>query len=165
MGRRRVPRRHRRVLGVLYFVQRSLLFPAPRATLAELGSRAELVRIPMFNTEAVALFLAPRPAAGKAPLMLFTHGNGELANQWLPELRADARARRRGAAGRISGLRPRAGFAIREGHYRSGAGRVRMGRRRSARHPSRIIAYGRSLGGTVAARLAADRRVAALILE
>ncbi len=152
-------------IAVLYFVQRSLLFPVPGRQPSGPADRAEVVRIRMFDTEAVALFLAPRTAAGPAPLILFTHGNGELADDWVHEFQP---ALERGVAvmlveypgyGRAPGAPSEKGIteAV-QAAYGWAAADPRVA-------PSRIVAYGRSLGGAAAARLAADRRVAALILE
>lgn len=151
-------------LGVLYFVQRSLLFPVPARTPPDPGARAEIIRIPMFDTEAVALFLSGH-APGPSPLIIFTHGNGELADDWLD---AFDPPRRLGMSvllveypgyGRAAGA-PSEKAIVDTVHAVHGwaAADPRV-------DPSRIVAYGRSLGGAAAARLAADRRVAALIVE
>ena len=73
-------------LALLYLAQRSLLFPAPAYRHGAAPGRAEIVRLPLGGGEAQALFLAPAALfKGPAPLLIFMHGNGELADQWLPD--------------------------------------------------------------------------------
>ena len=73
-------------LALLYLAQRSLLFPAPAYRPGAAPGRAEIVRLPLGGGEAQALFLAPAALfKGPAPLLIFMHGNGELADQWLPD--------------------------------------------------------------------------------
>jgi pimeloyl-ACP methyl ester carboxylesterase len=105
------------------------------------------------------------PVTGPAPLLLFTHGNGELIDYW-PEAFDEPRSW--GLAvllleypgyGRSEG-RP-SERTIRDAVFAADAWA------RSARDldPTRIVPYGRSLGGSAAAILAAERPVPALILE
>ena len=142
-----------------------MLFPIPRYVPGDPGDRAEVVRIKGFDTEATALFLAPQTPAGRAPLMVFMHGNGELADHWVSEFDP-----------------PRAwGVAVLlleyPGYGRAPGSPSEKSITEAARtaydwaaadpriDPARIVAYGRSLGGGAAGRLAVDRKVAALILE
>lgn len=152
-------------LAVLFLVQRSLLFPIPAYAPEDPGPHAEIVRINRDGKEATALFLAPRNPAGPAPLIIFTHGNGELADDWIPAFEPP---RTWGAAvllveypgyGRAPGS-PSEKSITEAVHaaYDWAAVDPRI-------DPAQIVAYGRSLGGGAAARLAVDRRVAALILE
>src|SRR5512145_1419002 len=71
-------------LTLLYLVQRSMLFPAPPPMPASPGSRAEVVRAKTNGDDAYGLFLAGS-TPGPAPLLIFTHGNGELADYWIDE--------------------------------------------------------------------------------
>jgi fermentation-respiration switch protein FrsA (DUF1100 family) len=158
----------------LFLVQRSMLFPAPRIGLTPEPLAGELVRVPHDDGEAVAIVMPPVPSAGigtdsarsdPAPLMMFLHGNGEVADFWIHEFDV-----------------PRSwGWAVMLVEY-PGYGRAPGSPTESsitagvlalydwaAADPrfdaSRMVAYGRSLGGAAAARLAARRQVAALVLE
>jgi pimeloyl-ACP methyl ester carboxylesterase len=100
-----------------------------------------------------------------APVMVFTHGNGELIDHWLPHLDEPRRW----------------GFAVLlveyPGYGRSGGSPSEASITKTmlaaydalAARPdadvSRLVAYGRSLGGAAACALAARRDVAALVLE
>ncbi len=152
-------------LALLFVVQRSMLFPMPAYSPGDPGDAAEVVRITRDGIEASALFLAPHAPNGPAPLIIFTHGNGELADFWIEDFEV-----------------PRSwGFAVLLLEY-PGYGRAPgapseksiMEAARAAYDwavadprvdPARIATYGRSLGGGVAARLATERPVAAVILE
>ena len=73
-------------LAALYLAQRSLLFPVPAYRPDADPGRAEIVRLPLGGGEAQALFLAPSGRFdGPAPLLIFMHGNGELADHWVPD--------------------------------------------------------------------------------
>ena len=84
-------------LAVLYVAQRSLLFPMPPDIPAAPPAGAEEVRVTFDGGEAYALFLppdspklqrsegGPRGQRGNAPLLMFMHGNGELADYWTRE--------------------------------------------------------------------------------
>jgi fermentation-respiration switch protein FrsA (DUF1100 family) len=151
-------------LTLLYLVQRSMLFPAPPAMPAGLGGRAEVVRVKTDGDDAYGLFLAGA-VSGPAPLLIFTHGNGELADYWIDEF---DEARQSGI-GVLLAEYP--GYGAAPGSpseasivqstlvlYDWAASDPRI-------DPKRIVAHGRSLGGGAAARLAVERPVAALILE
>ena len=150
---------------LLFFIQRSLLFPVPAFSPADPGPAAEIVRVSRGGTEASGVFLAPRQTSGRAPLIMFMHGNGEIADLWIEDFEA---ARSRGLAvllveypgyGRAPGApSERSIMAATHALYDWAAADARI-------DPQRIVAYGRSLGGGAAARLAVDRTVAALILE
>ena len=151
--------------ALLFVVQRSMLFPMPPAMPGEPDAGVEVVRRDADGVDAFALYLPPRRVEGPAPLMMFMHGNGELADYWVDEFEV-----------------PRAiGFGVLLVEY-PGYGRAPgspsetsitaatralfdWAAQDSRIDPKRIVAYGRSLGGGAAARLAIDRPVAALILE
>ena len=65
----------------------------------------------------------------------------------------------------IPGLRARAGLAIGEIDHGISARTYDWAQHDPRIDATRIVSYGRSLGGGAAARLAVDRKVAALILE
>ena len=153
-------------LGALYLAQRSLLFPAPLRPPPVSPGRAEIVRLPLARGEARALFLAPEDSfAGPAPLVIFMHGNAEIADDWLPVFEevstwgVAALLLEYPGYGRSTGTPSEQSInAAAQAAYDW----ARDDRRIDAK---RIVPYGRSLGGGPAARLAADRKAAALILE
>jgi fermentation-respiration switch protein FrsA (DUF1100 family) len=152
-------------VSVLFVVQRSLLFPAP-AGIAPVSESAQVIPLSTKAGSIPALYLAPlRPASGPAPLLLFTHGNAELASDWITafdEPRTWGWAvllieypGYGGAPGEPS-ERSITDVALAAYDWATGDPRV---------DSTRVVAYGRSLGGGPAARLAAERPIAALILE
>ena len=149
-------------------IQRSFIYaqpPVPPRSPAE--GRAD-VRVAWVGPErgTEVWLLAPRGrVAGPTPFLIFTHGNGELIDDWLDGFEI-----------------PRAwGLGVMLVEY-PGYGRSR-GRpsERSIRQamlaaydflatqpdvdPGRIVAYGRSLGGGPASALVRERPVAGLVLE
>jgi pimeloyl-ACP methyl ester carboxylesterase len=152
-------------LGSLFLVQRRLLFPIPARTpnLAESG--AEVVRLAIAGGASYGLLLPAAGAPGRAPLIIFTHGNAELAADWtamFDEVRA---------WGVWVLLVEYPGYGGADGAPTE----VSIGQAVHAAYDwaladprvdaKRVVAYGRSLGGGAATRLAADRKLAALILE
>ena len=163
-------------LALLFVAQRSLLFPMPRAIPATTPPGAEEIRVRFDGGEAYALFLPdsptlrrsegdPRGPQGKAPLLMFMHGNGELADYWTGEF---DEPRAWGAAVLLVEY-PGYGRAPGAPSEKSITESVRAlydwAQADSRIDPARIVSYGRSLGGGAAARLAVDRKVAAVILE
>jgi uncharacterized protein len=152
-------------LGLLFVMQRSMLFPAPADVPRIPPPGSAEVRVRHDGGEAYALYLAPMEPAGRAPLLMFMHGNGELADYWVEEF---ATARRWGFGvllveypgyGRAPGSpseRSITGASLALYDWAANDARV---------DPKRIVAYGRSLGGGAAVRVAVNRPVAALILE
>ena len=153
--------------ALLYIGQRSLLFPAPPLT----GAPARPADAQSFwlDTSAgrVELWWLPPPGSWPAPVpvLLFTHGNGEIIDYW-PAAFDEPRAWGIGVIlleypgyGR-SGGRP-SESAIKEAILAADG----WARQRAEIDASRIIPYGRSLGGSAAAFIAAERRAPALILE
>ncbi len=160
--------------ATLYFYQDHLIFPADMAPAAPKVAPpgAELLSIPIEPGGQVEAIYWPATAAGSAdltpppkPVVIFCHGNAEIADFQDDIARSYARL----------------GFAVMVPEYR--------GYGRSAGRPSeaaivadtvhlhdlllarpeidrsRIVIHGRSIGGGVAAQLAARRPPAALILE
>ncbi len=153
-------------VSAMYFGQRVIMYPAPRSTPPPARDRAEIVRLDLAAGPVEALLLAAEGgAATPAPLLIFTHGNGELADYWIDEF---GEPRRWGWAVLLleyPGYGRSAGNPS-EASIRAAALAAYDWARHDPRIDStRIVAYGRSLGGGAAARLAAERSLAALILE
>lgn len=147
-------------------VQRRVLFPAPPAAPVSPAQAREEIRTARVGPDGVeAWFLPPRGTDGPAPAVIFTHGNGELIDHWL---------------GPLSSL-PAEGVGLLlveyPGYGRSG-GRASEASIRAALTAAfdhlvaqpevdgaRVVAWGRSLGGAVAAGLSVRRPLAALVLE
>jgi uncharacterized protein len=153
--------------AVLYVGQRSLLFPAP--PLAGSPARPDDARPIWLDTSIGRVEMWWLPPIGTWSslhgVLLFTHGNGELIDYW-PEAFDEPRAWGLGVLlleypgyGRSAG-RPSEG-AIREAILAADG----WARGQADIDRNRIIPYGRSLGGSAAAMLAAERPVPVLILE
>lgn len=151
-------------LLMLYAMQRSMLFPVPEPFSGDPDQHAEAVRVKTGGDEAFGLFL-PSRTGGPAPLMMFTHGNGELADYWVDEFEVP----RQLGFGVLLVEYPGYGRAPGSPSEQSIMNASRALYDWAASDPRidarRIVAYGRSLGGGAAAQLAVERPIAALILE
>ena len=152
---------------LLFFAQRSMLFPVPPVAAAPPPpADAEQIWLTTSFGRVEAWYLAPvGPHDGPRPLLIFTHGNGELIDYW-PEEFGPARQRGIGVMlveypgyGRSDGSPSE--VSITEGVLAA----YDWALQQSHLDRSRIIPYGRSLGGGAAAITAKARPVAALILE
>ena len=146
-------------------LQRRVLYPRPPAGAPPPlpPSASQIALGPAADWD--AFFLRPREAAEPFPVVLFTHGNGELIDDWLAPF----------------GELPRAGVGVLlveyPGYGRSGGSPTQQSITQAvvagydflAAQPDvdarRVVAYGRSLGGGAACALARERPVAGLILE
>jgi fermentation-respiration switch protein FrsA (DUF1100 family) len=150
-------------LALLFLVQRSMLFPMPPPMSGAPGS-AEVVRVKADGGDAYALFLPPR-RPGPAALMMFTHGNGELADFWVDEFEV---ARQWGFGILLveyPGYGGAPGSPSEKSIMESARALYDWAATDPRVDPKRIVVWGRSLGGGPAAQLAVDRPVAAMILE
>ena len=154
---------------VLFVSQRRMLFPGRSAAALGAGETlpgAQLKRIELPDASVEAWWLpavegAPRPA----PAIVFTHGNMELVDEWVGSFEP---LRSAGAGvllvefpgyGRSTGVATeRSVTAATVAAYDLLAGM------RDEVDPTRIVAFGRSVGGGPAAALARERPLAALIL-
>jgi fermentation-respiration switch protein FrsA (DUF1100 family) len=153
--------------SLLFLTQRSLLFPVP--VVAGAPARpvdAEQVWLATAAGRVEAWFLPPStPIVAPSPLILFTHGNGELIDFWPA---AFDEPRRWGVAVLLVEY---PGYGRSPGHPSEATitqavlAAYDWARARPGIHPGRIVAYGRSVGGGAACQLAARRPIAALILE
>ena len=153
--------------ALLFFAQRSILFPAPRlAGAPPRPTDAEQIWLNTSFGRVEAWYLpAIRSASGAAPLVVFSHGNAELIDYWPEEF---DEPRRWGVGvmlveypgyGRSDGAPSQP--SITEGMLAA----YDWAKQHADVDASRIIPYGRSLGGGAASILALARPVPALILE
>jgi uncharacterized protein len=152
-------------LALLFVAQRSMLFPMPPGAPAGPPPGVEEVRMKHDGGEGYALYLPPAGPARAAPLLMFMHGNGELADYWTEEFDT---ARRWGVGVLLveyPGYGRAPGSPSEESITESALALYDWAARDPRIDPKRIVAYGRSLGGGAAVRLAINRPVAAMILE
>ena len=153
-------------LTVLYFAQRSLLFPVPPYSPNPNLGRAETVRLPTSSGVAQALFLAPVASReGPVPLLIFMHGNAEFADQWVREFEEVTEWGVAALLLEYPGYGHSTGRPSERSINEAAAAAYDWALGDSRIHSERIVPYGRSLGGGPAVRLAADRKSRALILE
>ena len=153
--------------ALLFLTQRSILFPMPPVAGAPpRPAFAEQIWLTTSFGRVEAWYLPPvGNPGGRAPLLLFTHGNGELIDYW-PDDFEPARERGIGVLlveypgyGRSAGAPSQK--SITEGLLAA----YDWARQHPDVNASRIIPYGRSLGGAAASMLSVERPVPALILE
>ena len=154
------------ILAAMFFLQRRVLFPAPRPMPSSEPARGEIVHFSVEPGPAEGLFLpATEHESGPTPLIVFTHGNAELAEQWVDQF---AEPRSWGWAVLLveyPGYGRTAGTPSERSILESEAAAYDWARRDPRVDSARIVAWGRSLGGGPAAWLAAHRPLAGLILE
>jgi pimeloyl-ACP methyl ester carboxylesterase len=157
-------------LGLLYFRQDALIYPGMYSrvvsTIVPHPEGVEPFTVTAAGASVDALFLPARATTGvRQPLVIFTHGNGELIDDWVTAL---------------DGFRDRgiAVLLIEHPGYGRSAGApsessiravLEAGYDRIARDPrvdgTRIFGFGQSLGGGAICLLARDRPLRALILQ
>jgi len=150
-------------------MQRSMLFPAPPITDPDALARipgAERIWLDTHDARAEAWYLPPIPLNLRpAPLVVFSHGNAELIDDWAGAFEP----LRRWGAGVLLVEFPGYGRSTGSPSQRSIAATLTSAFDRMQARPDvdsrRIVAYGRSLGGGAACALARERSVAALVLE
>jgi pimeloyl-ACP methyl ester carboxylesterase len=155
--------------GLLWFGQRSVLYPGATRRTAPAGpppmEGLERLWLDTSVGKVEAWRLAPAgDSPGPKPAVVYFHGNGELIDDW-PRMTGGLRER-----GFHVLLVEYPGYGRSEG--KPGQGPITEAAlaawdslvARDDVDPRRIVAYGRSLGGGAACRLAAERPVAALAL-
>ncbi len=146
----------------LYFGQRKLLYPAPKELMPEIRQAGvELIDLATGR----AILALPTDAGEPAPVIVFAHGNAELAHWSLPVFEY---FRKRGFAILLLEY-PGYGGAPGKPSSDSIKASALLAYDRVVERPdideTRVIAYGRSIGSGAACHLAAEREVAALVLE
>ena len=154
--------------GLLRSVQRRILFPArtagdASAALAAVGGEAVWLETSSARSE--AWYLPAHGAPGPAPLLVFTHGNGELVDDWVDGFETprawgvNVLLVEYPGYGRSGGApSERSIDAAMLAAYDWATARADVDRKR-------VVAWGRSLGAGAACALASRRRVDALVLE
>ncbi|MDX1608920.1 MAG: alpha/beta fold hydrolase [Halofilum sp. (in: g-proteobacteria)] len=158
------------LLGVLWWGQSGMVFlpevpeRSVRTTPGAAGLDYEPVRIETADGERLAGWFVPGPTAD-APVVLFLHGNAGNIGHRIETLELLHTA---GAASLIidyRGYGDSSGHPTERGTYRDAQAAWRWLVDRRGVAPGRIVVFGRSLGGAVAAWLAAHERPAGLVLE
>ncbi len=154
----------------LFLFQRQLLFPryqieAPAEAFGSISSVEKIwLRTSFGSVEAWFLPPAEMRATGAAPAVIFAHGNAELIDFWPQELK------RFTSLGMGLLLVEYPGYGRSEGTPSQGSiteafvAAYDMLVERNDVDPSRIVLFGRSLGGGAVCALASERPSAALIL-
>ena len=159
-------------VGVLFlmlrWLERSMMFPAPRAGDAPaLGPAAQQTWLKGDDFQAEAFLLLPPqlPAGRRAPLLIYAHGNGELVDYWLGEFDA---VRAQGLAVLLVEY-PGYGRSLGEPSEDSIRRAFMAGYDWALSDPridaNRVVGHGFSLGGGAIGALARERRLAALVLQ
>ncbi len=153
-------------LAAVYFAQRGVIFPAPRAPRAAIPADIETVKLLGRDGPVEAWCLRPTSAgAGPAPLLLFTHGNAELIDNWVDQFATPRAAGYAVLLVEYPGYGRSAGTPSEASIGAMVLAAYEWAKSAAGVDPKRIIPYGRSIGGGAACILAASRPVAALILE
>jgi pimeloyl-ACP methyl ester carboxylesterase len=153
----------------LYTLQRRFVFPGEaidvRAAARPAVSGMEIFPLPTSGGESEAWYLPPLGDGAAAPALIFAHGNGEVIDWWAEGLDD---FRRWGLA---VVLVEYPGY----GRSRGAASETAIAEAMTAAYdrlvahpgidPTRIVAYGQSLGGGAVAALSRERRLRALILQ
>lgn len=149
-------------LAGLYFGQRWLLFPAPRTPIPELSEPGiEIIEL----EEGLAILALPLVSVSEAPLIVFAHGNAELAHWSLESFRP---LRERGFAILLleyPGYGGTQGSPSAQSIERAAMSALETIAERPEIDHERVIVYGRSIGSGVACRIADQRPIAAVVLE
>ena len=112
-----------------------------------------------------AWLLPPASAARPAPLVIYTHGNGELIDHWVAPFAAVTDAGVAVLLVEYPGYGRSGGRPTRDSIIAAIVAAYDFASVQPEIDARRIVAYGRSLGGAAACALAVERPVAALILE
>jgi pimeloyl-ACP methyl ester carboxylesterase len=153
--------------GLLFLMQRSMLFPAPAIAAAPLRPvDARQVWLATAAGRVEAWFLPARSAAHvRGPLIIFCHGNGELIDLWPAAFEEPRRWGVHVLLVEYPGYGRSPGQASEATTTQAVVAAYDWARGRPGIDEERIVAYGRSVGGGVACQLAARRPIAALVLE
>jgi hypothetical protein len=156
--------------GLLFLLQRQIMFPRhqiPQPSAAERPAAGlEKLWLDTDGGKVEAWLLAPldAPATTPAPAVIFGHGNGELIDFWPAELREFTRLGVAVMLVEYPGYGRSAGNPSEESITQTFVAAYDLLTSRANVDPSRIIFFGRSLGGGAVCALARHKPSAALIL-
>lgn len=156
--------------GVLFFAQGNMLFPrwltGPAAESAPAGAERLWVTAEGGHRVEAHFYPAPAAAAGeRTPAVVFTHGNGELVHQCTEIARMYNEMGLSVLIPEYRGYGNAGGSPSQDAIVADVTAFYDLLAARPEIDPAAIVLHGRSLGGGVAAQLAARRRPAALVLE
>ena len=154
------------LVAAAFGLQRPLMYPRPPRPAVAPPLPAGSERHWLGEASDVETWLLrPTAAAAPFPLIIYTHGNGELIDHWIEPFSAITAA----GIGVLLVEYPGYGRSGGRPSRRSIEATVIAAYDFARAHPdvdaARIVAYGRSLGGAAACALAAHRPLAALVLE
>jgi len=151
------------LLLALYFFQHKLLYPAPNV--APANTTGQNMQKLMLGQSYAYVLLPDIEPGRRYPTIIYTHGNGELADMWIKPFRPMLEAGYvivlveypgYGNAGGKPGIQ-----SITETVLKAYDAVVQLPHVNS----EKVIAYGRSMGGAAAAILADNRPIVGLLLE
>ncbi|GMU66440.1 MAG: hypothetical protein AMXMBFR36_27140 [Acidobacteriota bacterium] len=148
--------------------QRATMFPRHLVARAGPPPPADAVVVTLdTGKEQVEAWLLPALGGepGQAPLLLFAHGNAELVNFWPAEFEEPRRWGLAVLLVEYPGYGRSTGRPTERSVARAMAAAHDWGSSRSEIDRTRIVGYGRSVGGAAIGLLARDRALAALVLE
>jgi pimeloyl-ACP methyl ester carboxylesterase len=149
------------------FLERRALFPAPVITD---GSNVTLdpnahrlwFDTPLARTEA---FFLPARTAVEGPIVIYTHSNGELIDDWADKFRLLRDSGVSVLLVEYPGYGRSSGAPSQPSITRTLVAAYDWAVAQPSVDPKRVVGYGRSLGGGVICALARERSLAAMILE
>lgn len=150
-------------LLLLFFLQRKMLYPSPKEALPN-PLPDDVTRLDL--AEGYGLFLnAAQSATDRRPVILFAHGNAECAHWWLETFRQYPHHGYSVLLLEFPGYGEAAGSANYDSLRRNVLDAYDQLAARDDIDATRIVAWGRSIGSGPIGVLAAERSIAALILE
>jgi pimeloyl-ACP methyl ester carboxylesterase len=155
-------------LVLIFFVQRRLAFPGTHRESPRSGPIApEGVTQVWLETASgrIEAWYFPSATTGPGPTVVFAHGNGELIEDWRPEMQILASEGVGALAVEFPGYGYSEGSPTRSSLKETYSAAFDWLAARDDVDSDRIVAYGRSMGGAAASDLAEARPVAAMILQ
>jgi fermentation-respiration switch protein FrsA (DUF1100 family) len=156
------------VVVAVLLLQRAIIFPIraiplPRAP----PPGGETWWLETANGAVEARFLPGLRASAErpAPLVVFTHGNGELIDYWVADMAPYQQAGFNVLLPEYRGYGRSAGRPSQKGIVSDSLAFLSRAQARPEVDPDRLVFHGRSLGGGVACALAAVRAPSALVLQ